>query len=454
MKKNEESNANITPSKKKWWNRNLSSEERKLIEEDSKYFLHQCLSTPVLTVLSKCHGIYIEDLQGKQYMDFHGNSVHNVGFSNLEVIKAIKSQLDKPLTFCTRRYTNLPAIKLAKKLAKITPGDLNKSLFCTGGSDAIEIALKLARVTTHRFKTISYWDAFHGASFGSISVGGDKLFRGNLGPLLPGTIHIEYPQYYRNSFGYKKEEDIDKVYLEQIERIFEREPDISAFIGEPLRVGPFLPTKNYWEGVRKICDEHGTLLVFDEIAVDFGRTGKMFACEHYVTPDILVYGKAFGGGILPFAGIIAREDLDMAETKNRALGHYTHEKNPLCCAAALATIEYIEKYKICKHAAEIGEYAMKRLNEMKDCHQIIGNVGGKGLLIGIELVKYRDAKEKATKEAEMVMYKCLEKGLSFDTTMGNMLALIPPLIITREEMEKALNILEESVDEVERGLGY
>jgi 4-aminobutyrate aminotransferase len=178
-----EGDLNISSKRKAWAGENIDTETQRWLDEDAKYFLHQSLSTPCLNVLSSCDGIYVEDLQGRRYMDFHGNSVHQVGFRNRKVIEAIKAQMDA-LPFCTRRYTNIPAIKLARKLAELAPGDLNKVLFAPAGTAAIGMALKLARVHTGRFKTVSMWDSFHGASLDAISVGGEAVFRNGIGPLL------------------------------------------------------------------------------------------------------------------------------------------------------------------------------------------------------------------------------------------------------------------------------
>ncbi|MBW8003879.1 MAG: aminotransferase class III-fold pyridoxal phosphate-dependent enzyme, partial [Planctomycetes bacterium] len=170
----------------------MDAKTQKWLDEDARYFLHQSLSTPCLNVLSSCEGIYIEDLQGNRIMDFHGNYVHQVGFRNKRVIEAIIEQLNT-LPFCTRRYTNIPAIRLARKLAELAPGKLNKVLFTPAGTAAIGMALKLARAATGRFKTISMWDSFHGASLDAISIGGEALFRKGMGPLLPGTEHVPPP---------------------------------------------------------------------------------------------------------------------------------------------------------------------------------------------------------------------------------------------------------------------
>ena len=201
-----EGDINISLHRAEWQDAVLNTETRDLLEEDARYFLHQSLSTPCMNVLRACEGIYIEDLQGRRYMDFHGNNVHQVGFGNPDVIAAIKAQLDE-LPFCPRRYTNRPAVNLAKKLVGIAPGNLNKVLFCPGGTSAIGMALNLARVATGHHKTISMWDSFHGASLDAISVGGEAIFRHGIGPLLPGTEHVPPPDEYRCLWGCSDEID-------------------------------------------------------------------------------------------------------------------------------------------------------------------------------------------------------------------------------------------------------
>jgi 4-aminobutyrate aminotransferase len=434
-----EGDLNLTPRRANWLRRNVGPEAARLLQEDEAYFLRQALSTPCLNVLSGCEGIYLQDLQGRRYMDFHGNSVHQVGFGNPRVIQAIKAQLDA-LPFCTRRYTNAPAISLAKKLADITPGDLGKSLFCPSGSAAMGMALRLARVATGRFKTISMWGAFHGASLDTSGVGGQKLFREEAGPLLPGTEHVPPPDPYRCLWGCGGQCDLRCA--RYVEYVLEQEGDVGAVIAEPVRSTVAVPHPDYWRAVREACNRHGALLIFDEIPHGLGRTGRMFACEHFgVVPDILVLGKGLGGGVLPMAAIVARPELDVMA--DRALGHYTHEKNPVCCAAALATIECLEKDALVAQARALGEHALARLQELRSRHRLIGDVRGLGLLLAIELVRDRTTKERATDEAEAVMYRALEKGLSFKITAGNVLSLLPPLTISRADLEKALSIVDE-----------
>jgi 4-aminobutyrate aminotransferase len=443
-----EGDINISPRREQWQQAHLDAASRSLLEEDTRYFLRQSLSTPCLNAMAACEGIYIEDTQGRRYMDFHGNNVHQVGFGNPEVIAAIKRQLDE-LPFCTRRYTNRIAVDLAKKLAEIAPGRLKKSLFCPGGAEAVGIALKLARMATGRHKTISMWDAFHGATLDTISIGGEAIFRQGIGPLLPGTEHAPPADEYRCVFGCGGRGGCDLTCARYVEYILEKEGDIAAVIAEPIRSTPYIPKPEYWQAIRRACDRHGALLIFDEIPHALGRTGRMFTFENFgVVPDMVVIGKGLGGGVLPLAAVIAREDLDVAA--DRALGHYTHEKNPVLCAAALATIDYIETHDLVTHARDLGRYTLERLGEMKERHPLVGDVRGLGLFLGIELVKDRQTRERASSEAEAVMYAALSRGLSFKTTMGNILTLTPALTIAREEMDRALAIIEESIAEIEK----
>ncbi len=442
-----EGDLNISPRRRAWAQEQIDAQTRKWLDLDAACFLHQSLSTPCLNVLSRCEGIYLEDLQGRRYMDFHGNNVHQVGFANRRVIDAIKEQMDE-LAFCTRRYTNIPAIKLAQKLGQLAGGNLNKVLFAPAGTAAIGIALKLARMSTGRFKTISMWDSFHGASLDAISVGGEAIFRKNIGPLLTGAEHVPPPDCYRCMWDCRPPCSLKCA--DYVEYVLAKEGDISAVIAETTRSTSVIPPAGYWEKIRTACDKYGALLILDEIPHCLGRTGKMFTFENFnVVPDMLVIGKGLGGGIFPLAALIAREDLDVAP--DRALGHYTHEKNPVAAAAALAAIEYIEQEKLIENAENIGNYALQRLGRMMERYEIIGAVRGLGLLMGMELVKNRETKEPATEAAEQMMYGALSKGLSFKVTMGNIITLTPPLTISRQEMDQALDILDKCLRELQHG---
>lgn len=440
-----EGDINLSSARAAWQARALGNKTRALLDDDARYFLHQSLSTPCLNALSACDGIYLEDVEGRRYMDFHGNNVHQVGFANPDVIAAIKAQLDK-LSFSPRRYTNRVAVELAKKLTELAPGDLSKVLFCPGGTSAVGMALKLARIATGRHKTISMWDSFHGASLDAISIGGEEIFRGDIGPLLPGTSHVPPPGEYRCLWDCANRGGCDLKCADYVEYVLSHEGDVAAVIAEPMRCTPYIPSPEYWRQVRQSCDRHGALLIFDEIPIGLGRTGKMFACEHYgVVADMLVLGKGLGGGVLPLAALIAREGLDVAGS--RALGHYTHEKNPVCCAAALATIAYIEKHGLVEHARRLGEHALNRLRQLREKHALVGDVRGIGLLLGVELVEDRQSTRPASRQAEEILYHALDRGLSFKLTMGNIITLTPPLVISEAEMDQAIDILDECLAE-------
>ena len=417
----------------------LNEETRHWLEEDAKYFLHQALSTPVMNVLAKTEGAWIEDLHGRRYLDLHGNGVHNAGFSNAEVIAAVQRQLQDKLAFTPRRYTNIPVIELAKKLVAITPAELTRVLFCPGGSEAIEMAVALAKHVTGRWKTISYWDSYHGNGFQSASIGGEEHFSIGMGPMMPGAFHIEFPNYYRNPWGLEDEEAIDEQYLRQLKVILQRNPDIAAIVAEPISSTPVVPSQSYWQQIREICDAHGIFLIFDEIIEGLGRTGKWFACELYVTPDVLVLGKSLGGGLLPLAGIVTREKYNVLQ--HRSIGHFTHEKNPLSATAGLAAINYIESHELVKNAAALGGYLIEQLLEMKKRFPVIGNVAGKGMHLGIDLVKNPVTKERATLYAEQIMYDCLEQGVAFKVIEGNILTLRPSLVITKDECDLIVHSL-------------
>lgn len=424
----------------------LDDTTRYWIDEDAKYFLHQALSTPVMNALSQTEGAYITDLQGKKYLDLHGNGVHNAGFSNPDVMAAVIQQLQDKLAFTPRRYTNIPAVQLAKKLTAITPNGLNRVLFCPGGSEAIEMAVALAKHITGRWKTISFWDSYHGNGFQASSIGGEEHFTNGQGPMLPGAFHVEFPNYYRNPWGLTEEQAIDDQYIRQIEIILKRNPDIAALVAEPVSATPVVPSAYYWNRVRDICDKHGIFLIFDEIIEGLGRTGKWFACEHYVTPDVLVLGKSLGGGLLPFAGMVTKEKYNVLQ--HRSIGHFTHEKNPLCCAAGLAGIAYIEKHELVNNAREMGDYLMSALQELQERFSIIGNVAGKGLHIGVDLVKDRATKARAEKEAEKVMYHCLRNGVALKVIEGNILTMRPSLIINRNECDMIIHAVSSALDEI------
>ncbi|MCW5750782.1 MAG: aspartate aminotransferase family protein [Alphaproteobacteria bacterium] len=445
-----EGEINTSARRRAWAERNLGDASRRALAEDQRYFLRQSVSTPCLSVVTRAEGAYIEDAEGRRYLDFHGNNVHHIGYGHPRLKEAIARQMDE-LPFAPRRFACAPATALAAKLTEISPGDLSKVLFTTGGSDAVEVALKIARAATGRHKTISFWDSFHGAGFGAASVGGEQLFRSHvIGPLLSGAEHVAPFACYRCPYGYPEKDgqpllDLCRMTCASFVRyVLEKEGDVAAVIAEPARAVPYIPPPGFWAEVRAACDAHGALLIFDEIPTGLGKTGRMFACDHDgVVPDILVMGKALGGGILPLAAVLARPELDVAG--DYAFGHYTHEKNPVSARAGLTTIQIIEEEGLVENAALVGAHALARLEELKARFPVIGDVRGRGFLVGVELVRERGSKEPANDLAEEVLYRALDRGLSFKTTFGNTLTLTPPLITTRAQMDFAIDVIAASL---------
>jgi 4-aminobutyrate aminotransferase len=439
-----EGDVNRSPARERWQQEHLDRETRDLLAEDARYFLHQSLSSPCLNALSGCDGSFLTDTQGRRYLDFHGNNVHQVGFGHLKVKQAILQALEQ-LPFCTRRYTNQYAVGLAKKLAQLSPGSLNKCLFAPGGAEAMSMALKLARMATGRFKTVSMWDSFHGATLDTISLGGEALFRNQIGPLLPGAEHVPPPEPLQCPFRCGRTCNLQCAgYLDYVLR---KEGDVAAVVAETVRSTGTLPPAGYWQELRSICDRHGVLLILDEIPHGLGRTGSMFTCEQYgIVPDMLVIGKGLGGGIFPIAALLAREDLDIGQ--DRALGHFTHEKNPVACAAALATLEVIESEGLVERARTLGMRFLEQLRQLETRHGLIHEVRGLGLLAAIVL--RRPDGSPAETEAEHIMYAALSRGLSFKVSMGSILVLTPPLNIEQQHLDDAVSILDECFSELNK----
>jgi 4-aminobutyrate aminotransferase len=308
------------------------------------------------------------------------------------------------------------------------------------------MALKLARVATGRHKTLSLWDSFHGASLDAISIGGEAIFRKNMGPLLPGTEHAPPCDPGACKFGCGG--SCDARCAEYLDYVLGKEEDIGAVIIETIRSTDVqIPPPSYYRIVREACDRHGALLILDEVPICLGRTGRMFAFEHYgIVPDMVVLGKGLGGAVFPMAALIARNDLDVAA--DRALGHYTHEKSSVGCAAAIATLEVIESEHLLARSRELGAHALERMQALKRRHPLVADVRGIGLLLGIELARNG---EPARREAERVMYHCLAHGLSFKVGQGNVLTLSPPLIIAPADLDRAFDIIDGALSAVEAG---
>ncbi|HCG8091405.1 TPA: aspartate aminotransferase family protein [Vibrio parahaemolyticus] len=446
-----EGDVNTTPARQAW-NASMDDERTQaLLKRDSEVFLHQAMSTPCLDTLEAAEGIYIQDATGKKYMDFHGNNVHQLGYGHPHVIKRVQEQIAK-LPFSPRRFTNETAIECAEKLTQICGGELNRVLFAPGGTSAVGMALKLARHITGNYKVVSLWDSFHGASLDAISVGGEACFRQGMGPLMAGVERIPPAVSYRGAFPVADGSDVH--YADYLEYVIEKEGGVGAFIAEAVRnTDVQVPSKAYWKRIREICDKHNVMLIIDDIPNGMGRSGEWFTYQAYdIEPDILCIGKGLGGGLVPIAAMVTKDKYNTAE--QISMGHYTHEKSPIGCAAALATMEAIEQDGLLDKVKADSQFVREKLLEMKAKYPVIGDVRGIGMLWGIELVTDHESKARAYDEAEAVLYQCLNNGVSFKVSQGNVIQLSPPLIITREQLTEALAIFEEAIAKVCKDFNY
>ncbi|EGQ7946814.1 aspartate aminotransferase family protein [Vibrio parahaemolyticus] len=446
-----EGDVNTTPARQAW-NASMDDERTQaLLKRDSEVFLHQAMSTPCLDTLEAAEGIYIQDSTGKKYMDFHGNNVHQLGYGHPHVIKRVQEQIAK-LPFSPRRFTNETAIECAEKLTQICGGELNRVLFAPGGTSAVGMALKLARHITGNYKVVSLWDSFHGASLDAISVGGEACFRQGMGPLMAGVERIPPAVSYRGAFPVADGSDVH--YADYLEYVIEKEGGVGAFIAEAVRnTDVQVPSKAYWKRIREICDKHNVMLIIDDIPNGMGRSGEWFTYQAYdIEPDMLCVGKGLGGGLVPIAAMVTKDKYNTAE--QISMGHYTHEKSPIGCAAALATMEAIEQGGLLDNVKADSQFMREKLLEMKAKYPVIGDVRGIGMLWGIELVTDHESKARAYDEAEAVLYQCLNNGVSFKVSQGNVIQLSPPLIITREQLTEALAIFEEAIAKVCKDFNY
>jgi len=425
-----EGDINLGARRAAWQAEHLDEPTRALVAEDARWFLHQSLSTPCLNALEGAQGAWLTDTAGRRILDFHGNSLHQVGHGHPAVVAAMQQQL-ATLPFAPRRYTNRPAVDLARRLCQAAPMAGARLLFAPGGTAAMGMALKLARLATGRFKTISMWDAFHGASLDAISIGGEAAFRQGIGPLLPGSEHVPPCDPRHCVFGCAGQCALRCV--DYIDYCLRKEGDVAAVIVETVRCTDVqVPPPDYYRRLRQICDRHGALLIVDEIPIALGRTGHLFAIERYgIEPDMVVIGKGLGGGSMPLAALIARDGLNVGA--HTALGHYTHEKSPLACAAGLAVLDVIEREGLLERSRRLGELALRRLQALTAGMPAVTEVRGVGLLLAVEL--------NDPDLAEAVMYRCLSAGLSFKVGQGQVLVLAPPLNVDESDLFWALDCL-------------
>jgi len=426
-----------------------------IIEKANKYLITRMVKKIQPVVIEEARGAIIKDITGKEYIDcFAGISVVNSGHCQPKIVDAAIKQAKKLVHACAYVYYIQPVIKLAEKLAEITPPSLQKTFFGNSGAEAIECALKLARKYTKKYEILALMCSFHGRTIGTLSITGQAGRRKyDMGPYLSGVSFAPPPYCYRCFFG-REYPNCDMLCAESIRNVidYSTSKGIAAFIAEPImgEGGIIVPPPDYFKIVKEILDENNILFIADEVQTGFGRTGKLFAIEHYgIEPDIMAMAKGIANGF-PLSACIAKPEIGDSFEPGDHLS--TFGGNPVSAAAALANIEFMLEEHLPEKAYKKGEYIMKRLNEMKEKYEIIGDVRGKGLMIGIELVKDRKNKIPAIDETEKIRDLCREKGLLLGSggVKGCTLRIQPPLVIENEQIDKALNILEESLKEVRR----
>ena len=404
-------------------------------------------------VARRGEGMMVEDVDGNTFLDFGaGIGVVSTGHCHPDVVRAIQRQAETLIHMSgTDFYYSLLA-QLAEKVAQITPGTFPKRVyFGNSGTEAMEAAMKLARFHTRRPGFIAFLGCFHGRTFGSLSLTASKTIQRNgFGPLLAGVVHSPYPNPYRCAAGRHDGECVcdPTEYIEK--KLFKTSvppEEVAAIIVEPIQGegGYIVPPAGFLARLRELADRHGILLIFDEVQSGMGRTGKMWACDHEgVVPDILISAKGIASG-LPLSVTVARADI-----MNWPPGAHASSfgGNPVACAAAFETIRLLEE-KYIKNAARMGEYILKRIAEWPTKHPIVGDVRGRGLMIGIELVKSQATREPHPEARHQILQRAFEKGLLLLGCGESTLRLVPPLIVEAHHADAALDILERCIDEIE-----
>ncbi len=454
----------------------FSEKKDKQLKEDASTYLVQrwepsARHKPLIMV--KGEGVHMWDAAGKKYLDFISQlyNVH-IGMGNRVPIEAAKKQLDD-LAYASPSYYSEPQVKLAKKLAQITPGDLCQTFFGNSGTEANEVAIKLAQLYREAPKIISFWDAYHGSTYAMVSVGGSARNRQAKGlSIFEEFKHIASPYCYRCPYK-KTYPECGLFCAEFLKYTIEKEGEntVAAFMAEPICswAGQVVPPDGYWQRIREICDEKGILLIFDEVMTAFARTGKMFACEHWdIVPDVETYAKGITCGYVPLGACVINKKMADHFDEKGFPHSYTYSGHAVSCATALAVIDYYEKEKLADKAAKMGDYMMDELRGMMERVSIIGDVRGLGLFMGVELVKDRDSKEslipkelpaddKKDPEKNPMQYftgKSKENGLVLGTSWNtSILRMMPALIITKEQIDEGLKVLEHTLNETVKKFG-
>jgi 4-aminobutyrate aminotransferase len=429
-----------------------------IVARDKKYLARAIELKYFPLVVARADGSRVWDVDGNEYIDFLTSAaVYNVGHRNPRVVKAIKEQVDKFLNYTVVYLYAEPCVKLAEKLISITPGNFDKKVtYGFSGSDGVDSAVKVARAYTRRRFILSFYGSYHGMTYGALSTTGivSEDLKASVFPLA-GIEHVHFPDPYRNKWGidgYEHPDELTNRALKEIEdKIREHASDMAGLLVEPIQgdAGVVVPPAEFIRGIRELADTYDFSLIDEEVQTGIGRAGKFWAIEHFnVVPDIIVSAKALGGG-MPLSAVIGRSE--MMDSVPPPLLVFTHAGHAVLASAALATIETVEDEKLVDKAAETGEYTIKRLREMQDKFDIIGDVRGKGLLIGVEII--RKGKEPDRKGALKICWRAWEKGLiliSFGRN-GNVLRIAPPLNISKEDVDRALDIIENSIREFLEG---
>jgi 4-aminobutyrate aminotransferase/(S)-3-amino-2-methylpropionate transaminase len=415
------------------------------IDKYKKYVNTSMVDKIQPVVIEKAHGALVTDIGGKEYLDcFSGISVTNAGHCNEKVVKAAKAQMEKLVHCCSYVYYSQPTANLAEKLAQITPGRLQKSFFGSGGAEAIEGAMRLAKQFTGKTEFIALQASFHGRSYATLSVTGNSTRKKRGGPYMVGSTFLPAPYCYRCFF----ELEYPKCHLRCVRALedtirFNTYDNVAAFIAEPIlgEGGIITPPDDYFLEIDKILKKHGILLLIDEVQTGFCRTGKMFAIEYYgAEPDIMAMAKGIADGF-PLSAFIAREEVADSFKPGDHLS--TFGGNPVSCAAGLANIEFLEKQKLADESLKKGEFLKAQFEHLRGKNRLIGEIRGKGLMLGIELVR-DDQKTPAGSEGNEIRDFCCEMGLliGLGGVYGNVLRIQPPLVISNDQLEEVVRTLD------------
>ncbi|QTA88189.1 acetyl ornithine aminotransferase family protein [Desulfonema magnum] len=406
-------------------------------------------------VAEKAQGLWIHDPDGNTFLDFtSGIAVCATGHCHPRVVSAIKKQADNLLHMSGTDFYYTPQIALAKKLASLVPGDgNNKVYFGNSGAEAVEAAFKLARWKTKRELNIAFFGAFHGRTMGALSLTASKVIqKKHYNPLIPGITHIPYAYCYRCPYNMSYPgcgTECVRWVEESLFRTTMPPEEVAAIFVEPIQGegGYIVPPPEFHIELHKLAKKYGILYVADEVQSGMGRTGKMFAMEHFrVSPDIMSLAKGIASG-MPLGAMVARSDIMVWEAGSHAS---TFGGNPVSCSAALATIELLEA-ELMENARKQGEYLMSKLREMQKTAESIGDVRGKGLMVGVELVKDRETKAQATDLRNELIQKAFKKGLLLLGCGQNTIRFCPALTVTKEEIDVCLSVFEESLKDAVSG---